>query len=195
LTVGFGFGWVEKMRFFFAITFYLLTWEHSLCLNRADLLDISKQPHDRANLIEELKLFTKGREYAVFISRGESKDILKKSPTFIAKEKIVRGRFLVSEAKYPKSTKLTTVIVTFDESEKVYKKWTITPGYEIINSVGIGDTESRTISWFTTIGIGERKRNLIGLECYNDKMSNWKEITFNGRKIDKLVQGKAIKVR
>ena len=97
----------RKDEVFFAITFYLLTWEHSLCLNRADLLDISKQPHDRANLIEELKLFTKGREYAVFISRGESKDILKKSPTFIAKEKIVRGRFLVSEAKYPKSTKLS----------------------------------------------------------------------------------------
>ena len=124
----------------------LLIAQPLLALNKEEILKIAAKPHSRENLLSGLKIYPNAREYGakewMVTPDGEKFD----GPAFTVKEKVVEGRYMVSEMHIPVFEKPLYMVVTFDTNTETYKKSVLLPEGEIASSTGIRDMKTKTIA-------------------------------------------------
>ena len=178
------------MRFFLPLVFACSL--HAL--DRDTILKIAGQPHDRSNLLQELTIYPDAREYKVSGKGGAIGDELIIMPNLRVKEKIVRGRYVVSEVKFPNQGKPMIMVVTYDKEQQSFKKWILAPGVEkVIECTGVADFNKRTIAWMNQGPLdGE---TTLCIESQSDEASSWKEVVYREGKAIRIILGKASKIK
>ena len=181
---------VGSMRFFIPLFFACSL--HAL--DRAAIMEIAGQPHDRSDILAELAIYPDAREYKVSAQGGPVGGDLVAMPSPRVKEKIVRGRYVVSEVKFPNQEKPMIMVVTFDKEQKSFKKWILAPGVDkVIECTGIGDLKKRTIAWMNEGPLeGE---TTLSIESQSDEESRWKEVTYKEGKAVRILRGRALKIK
>lgn len=69
---------------------------NGFALTKKEMLKISKMPHSRENLADELKIYGEGREYEIEIKVMEPGKEPLTPPKMVVKEKTVQGKYIVT---------------------------------------------------------------------------------------------------
>jgi hypothetical protein len=156
---------------------------------------LAGQPHSRENLIAELKLYPDAREYKITVSSGKTADDLRAGPEIVATEKVVQGRYIVSQAKFPGVENPLIMVVTYDKKTDAFKKWVLLPNGIVGASTGVGDLEKRTIAWISNEAHGKPQVTVLSIETHSDDKSSWKETTLENGKVVAVSRGVAVKTK
>lgn len=156
---------------------------------------LASQPHSRENLVSELKLFPDAREYKITIKSGETVDDLKSNPSLIATEKVVQGRYIISELKYPGVENPLIMVVSYDRKTDVFKKSVLLPNGIVSFSTGVADFKKRTIAWMSNEPQGEPPVSVFSIETHSDELTTWKETYMQNGKVLGVTHGKAVKTK
>ena len=172
---------------------FLVTSLHAL--DKEAILKIASEPHDRTNLLEELIIFPEAREYKVKAQMGRPGETLKPGPEVIAKEKTVRGRYIVSEMKFPGVDNPLVMVVTYDKKTNLYKKWVLDPDGNVSASSGLADGATRTIAWSGGVAGGVDASKFFAIEVHRDEKVTWQEVFFEADRPVWRIEGVAIKTK
>lgn len=162
-------------------------------LDADSIKKIAEEPHNRENLVEALKIYPQAREYKIRMKSGRSAEELDERPEIVVKEKIVRGRYIVSHTKLPGEGNPLIMVVSYDKSMDVFEKWVLLPNGNTASSIGVADFAKRAIAWTSNTQQGEPPITVISLETHSDDKSMWKETYMQDGKIVSVCQGEAIK--
>lgn len=173
----------------------LLLIPNLYAFNAEEIKKIASEPHNRDNLIEELKLYPEAREYKLTARSGISAVELMAGPEITVTEKTVQGRYIVSQATLPGADNPLIMIVTFQEKTGTFKKWVLLPDGMIGSSTGLADQEKRTIAWVSDKKAGDPPGISLSIESHSDDMSTWKETTVQDGKIVAMGDGVARKTK
>lgn len=156
---------------------------------------ISEQPHSRENLVEALKIYPGAREYKIVIQSGESVDDLKAGPEFIATEKTVEGRYIVSQSNFGGVEESVIMVVTHDKDTETFKKWILLPDGAVHASTGVADLEKRTIAWSFNVPAGDPPTNFVVIESHSDDGTEWNATVLQAGKVIAIERGVAVKTK
>jgi hypothetical protein len=173
----------------------LLLATTAFALEPAEVRNIAAEPHDRKNLIEALAIYPDAREYRIIVKSGPSIQQFQESPPIHAKEKVVRGRYIVSEFKLPGMEQTMIMVVTYDKATDTFKKWVLLPDNSIFSSTGVADIPHRTIAWTSDRANGNPPVDVISIETHTDNKTLWKETMLHEGKVTNIVHGTAHKTR
>ena len=184
---------VSQMKYL--IICLLLGVPNLYALDAEAIRKIADEPHSRQNLISELKLYPDGREYKITVKSGKSADDMKAGPEIVATEKTVRGRFIVTQAKFPREESPLIMVVTYDKKTDTFKKWVLLPNGTVGGSTGVADFKKRTIAWISNEAHGESLVTVLSVETHSDDESSWKETTLQKGKVVAVSRGVAVKTK
>jgi len=156
---------------------------------------IADEPHSRQNLVEELKLYPDAREYKIKVRSGKTPDELKGGPEIVVAEKTVRGRYIVSQAKFPGVENPLIMVVTYHKKTDTFRKWVLLPSGIVGASTGVADFKKRTIAWISNQVHGEPPVTVLSIETHSDDKSSWKETTLQKDKVVAVSLGVAVKTK
>ncbi|MFU8893746.1 MAG: hypothetical protein ACNA8L_08970 [Luteolibacter sp.] len=176
----------------FILTCVLIA-NHAFALEPAEIQNIAAQPHDRNNLIEALAIYPDAREYRIIVKSGPSIAQLREGPPMQAKEKVVQGRYIVSEMKLPGMEQPMIMVVTYDKATDAFKKWVLLPDNSIFSSTGVADIPRRTIAWSSDRPNGNPPVDVISIETHTDDKTIWKETMLHDGNVTRIVHGTAHK--
>lgn len=162
-------------------------------MDAGEIRKLAGEPHDRANLVAELKVFPEAREYKVTQKNGAPGGKLAESPQVIAIERTVAGRYIVTEVPGLTGSPSFITIVGFEKGEGVFKKWILTPDGTLAVSTGIADFGKRSIAWVTETP--DHSTVVLALEIHADDKTTWKETILQGGKVVGTTEGVAIRTK
>ncbi|MCU0796442.1 MAG: hypothetical protein MUF31_10955 [Akkermansiaceae bacterium] len=164
-------------------------------LDADEVRKIASEPHSREKLVPELKIYPGAREYKITAQSGKSAEELQVGPEIIAKEKTVRGRYIVSTAMLPGAEKPLIMVVTFQKETETFKKWVLLPDGILGSSTGIADFDNRTIAWTADKADGDPPTTVLVIETHSDDKSTWKDTTLQDGKVIAMSRGVAVKTK
>lgn len=168
---------------------------HLYGLDAEAIKKIADEPHSRENLVEQLKLYPDAREYKITVRSGKSADDLEAGPEIVATEKTVRGRYIVSQVKFPGTENPMIMVVGYDSKTDTFKKWVLLPNGFVGASSGVADFHKRTIAWISNEEHGEPPVTVVSIETHSDNQSSWKETTLQKGKVMAVSRGVAVKTK
>ena len=164
-------------------------------LDKEAILKIASETHDRTNLLEELIIFPEAREYKVKVQMGRPGETLKPGRETIAKEKTVRGRYIVWEIKFPEVDNPLVMVVTYNKKTNLYKKWVLQPDSSVWAFSGLADVATRTIAWTGGVAGGVDASKSFAIEAYRDEKVTWQEVIFEAGHPVWRIKGVSIKTK
>ncbi|WP_367872409.1 hypothetical protein [Luteolibacter sp. Populi] len=167
----------------------------SHALDAEAIRKLAAEPHDREQLLPELKIYPVAREYKITARSGAPGAELREAPAVIATEKVVQGRYLISEAMIPGAEKPLVMVVTFDKEASVFKKWVLTPDGTLGTSTGVADQGKRTIAWVSKTAPGDAAPLVLSLESHSDDKTTWKETILEDGEVVGISDGVAVKTK
>ena len=139
---------------------------------------IAAEPHNREDLIDELKLFPNAREYEVDLFSGPITDRVDgdwevlSGQEHTATEKTVDGRYIVIQVEFSGAENPLIMVVTYDKHIDAYKKWVLLPNGIVHASTGVANrrgglegfqTGNRTIAWISNEAHGEPPATFLSI--------------------------------
>lgn len=175
---------------------FLLVANAAYALDAEEIRRISSEPHDRKDIIEPLKIYPDAREYKITERFAADDKELQDGPEVMAKEKVVRGKYIVSESLFPGTENPLIMVVTYDSKTDNFKKWILHPNGVVSKSTGIADLEKRTIAWVSNSKpeAGD-PITALAIESHADDKSTWKATVIQGEKIIYRSEGLAVKTK
>ncbi len=159
------------------------------------LEEIIASEHDDTALPAELQVYPKARQYdiEVTLSTPEGKEFRAKAR---ANEKWVAGKYIVSEILPEGPGPKYLMVVEYDRSESVYKKYVMHSGAINGYQVGTRIPNTRCISWIdlSPSKIGANIDNLT-IDTHSDLKTTWRSIYFRDGLIERLEMGVASVVK
>jgi hypothetical protein len=162
-------------------------------LDPDEIRKIAAEPHDRAQIMEELRVFPDARKYKVVVQTGVPGSDLQQLPPSETTQKVVRGRYIVSEFPLFGFDDPMIVVITYDKTSDTFKKWMLDPNGNFGSMSGVANLNQRVIAWVTDNPPGNPSSVSLLLESYNDSEIAWKETLFHGGKVVSLSRGSAVK--
>lgn len=160
-----------------------LALQPALALDKEAILKIAKKPHSRENLLPQLGIFADARLYDITVTFFPAEGDPTVGEAFQAREKVVKGKYLVTEFTQPEFGGDLTMVVTFDSKEEHYLKWVLLPDGEVAKSIGLSPKGSRAISWHN---VNEMFTSLT-IEQHSDEGATWIEVhLLDGKTIGKI---------
>ena len=156
---------------------------------------IADEPHNRENLVNELKIYPDAREYKIKVQSGKSTDALEDGPEIVAKEKTVQGRYIVSHVKFPNVENPMIMVVAYEKKSDTFKKWVLLPNGIVGSSTGVANLSKRTIAWISDKPHGVPPITVLSVESHSDEKSSWKETFIQDGRIVSISQGEAVKTK
>lgn len=173
----------------------LLLANAAYALEADEIRKIAAEPHDRKDIMEELKIYTDAREFKITRRDGAADKELQPGPEVLAKEKVVRGKYIVTEIYDQGAENPIILVVTFDNKTDTFKKWTMLQDGSVMASIGVADLEKRTIAWASSWKHDGDSMSLLIIESHADDKSTWKGMIMHGEKIIHRTQGLAVKTK
>lgn len=175
------------------VIFLFLSVLNALSLTREELEKIATMPHDRTNLVEELKMFPEAREYLVQVTLTEVGKQSEKMPALKVQEKTVQGKYIVTTFGSGEVGGVI-MVVEFDKKTQAFHKWVLfSQEGEVGQMVGTVDKESGTVAWLTVKVSGDF--TVMALEKHGDDKVTWTELHLEEGKVVRRLEGKAIKTK
>lgn len=175
---------------------FLLIANVAYALDAEEIRKIAAEPHDRKDIIEQLKIYPDAREYKITERFAEADKELQAGPEIIAKEKVVRGKYIVSESMFPGTENPLIMVVTYDNKTDIFKKWVLHPNGVVSEATGIADLEKRAIAWvMKSKPEGGDPITAFAIESHADDKSTWKSTVIQGEKIIHRSEGLAVKTK
>lgn len=164
-------------------------------LEPAEIRKLAAEPHDRENLLPELKIFPDAREYKVTSKSWAPGEKAVETPGITAREKAVQGRYIVSEILGEGGKTTSYMVVTFDKKDGVFKKWILMNDEKgsFGSYTGVGDLEKRSIAW--VIEAPDHSSVILGLEVHADDKTTWSDTILQGGKVVNRSEGIAIRTK
>lgn len=164
-------------------------------LDSEEIRDLAAEPHSREALDEHLRLYPDAREYRITVSSGMPGEKLEEVPEIVAKEKTVRGRYIVSELRFPGEENPLIMVVSYEKKSDTFKKWVLLPNGVVAGSTGVADFENRTIAWISNKEHGDPPTTVLSIETHSDDKTSWKESVLQATKVVRVSRGIAIKTK
>ena len=142
-------------------------------LEPKEIKELAKAPHDRKGLLVGLEIFPDDRTYQVKVT------ITKPDGSFLGegkasvKEKVVRGRYLVSVFKPPNLDEEMIRVVTFEKETSSYRCWVLSPDNGLAESIGISLQGSRTVRWTNIPDPNSPGKTELSVETHIEGRSTW----------------------
>ncbi len=164
-------------------------------LSLSKLREIVKSDHNEVPLVEALRIYPEAREYNITVT-NRTPDGQQFKGKAIASEKWVDGRFIVSELQLDGPETKFTMVVDYDDEQKLYRKYVIMDdklsGYQVGTRIG----KTRSVSW---IDLSEVKFKFnsdnLTIETHTDTRTTWKTIFFQDGKLQRVESGVALVTR
>lgn len=180
------------MKIIALVVAFLTGWiVPAAALDAGEIRKLAAEPHDRANLVPELKMFAEAREYKVTEKNGPPGEELAAGPEVRATEKTVAGRYIVTEVPGAAGAPSFVTVVAFEKGEGVFKKWILTPDGILAVSTGVADLGKRSIAWVTEAG----DTTVLGLEVHADDRTTWKGSLLQDGKVVRMIEGLAVRLK
>jgi hypothetical protein len=175
------------------LLFLWLLGASAYALDAEEIQALSKKPHSRDGLLEELKVYPDAREYRLTVRTGERAGELKVVAEIKATQKVVDGKYLIFKFQPPELPRELIMVITFDREASVYRKWVLDPDDEVGESFGVALPKQRMISW--TSKPGDDGRQWLSSEVYDDAGGSWSEVILEEGKTVSLVVGEVKKMK
>jgi hypothetical protein len=159
-----------------------------------DINNLAKEPHNRENIIKPLEIYPDAREYKIKVRSGSTADALEAITELVAKEKVVQGRYIVSEAMLPGADKPLIMVVEYEAKTDTFKKWVLLSNGIVGSSTGVANLNTRTIAWASDKAHDEIPTT-VTIESHSNNKSEWKETFMQGGKIMSVSHGEATKTK
>ncbi|HAV64358.1 MAG TPA: hypothetical protein DCY13_18570 [Verrucomicrobiales bacterium] len=164
-------------------------------MDASEIKAIVAKPHDDRNIVPELRVLTLGREFEIVASSGQPGGPLTKHAPVISKDKVVEGRYVVSEFQPENTPAPVYEVVEYDGGEGVYRSWLLFPHGKVVEGVGVALSEARVVSWTRLETPYGDNTQSVSVVKYTDDGGEWNEVIRNGSKIVFLNNGRARKVK
>ena len=151
----------------------LLLFTHTLFgFSKNELLKLAAKDHNRNGLSKELLFFPEGRKFKVHMKLVyPERDI---DPIiFISKDKVVGGKYLVSQSKLPDENNLT-MIISYNKKLKAYKKWIVASNEDTVKEY-LGVRLNNSISWYQIDKNQPDGTLSAGIDTYHKDKVEWVE--------------------
>lgn len=165
----------------------LVTLPSAFALDKEAINALLNKPHSRKNLIPELKIYTDIRKFEVEVTFHPADGDAVAGDSVIADEKVVEGRYVVSE--WDGGAGKLVMVVTYDQKKQVYLKYVLLPDGNVHPSVGISPEGSRAIAWRQSVEGGAVQ--VHSFEQHSDKGVTWTEIVRIDEKVLNVIRGTA----
>ncbi|MEN8695330.1 MAG: hypothetical protein ACN4GG_11960 [Akkermansiaceae bacterium] len=161
-------------------------------LTPEEIRKIADDPHNRTGMTRQLAMmYPDAREYQITMEFRDGQTGQKSKSKTTAKEKVVKGRYVVSQPVREKGEPSFIMIVTFDRERELFIKWILLEGGVLMKQTGVGDLRYRSIAW-----TGEHDGiKSIGLENHDDDTTTWKSSSFKDGKLVYSEKGIARKLK
>jgi len=170
---------------------FLFTIQFAIALTHDEIKHIADQKHDRSDLVKELKIYPDAREYIATAKINVPKGVQDNNET-VVKEKIVQGRYIVSEFKVGDVDMI--MIVEFDSSAGVYRKWFANSKSKEIQEF-IGTAMDRSITWNRIDKYQPSDLVTLMMETHTDTKTRWVESYYKEGKLNFSMIGEALKTK
>ena len=174
----------------FLVTLVLaFSFSTGLALTEKEMLELVKKPHNREGISEAMKIFPDARKIKVLVNIDFPAEAKRKEDPVIASEKVVDGRYLVTQYTLGKEEhKINFISITeYSELEAYYIRWVYNDKTkDVIKSVGVRLKDTNVIGWsmLPTKDEKDQIRFSIGTENYEAKIMKWSERQFvNGKPV------------
>lgn len=163
-----------------------------LALTKEQILEISAKPHSVEKLHPGLSIFPHAREYTIQLELLLLQQKRTAKMELKVKEKIVEGRYIVTQFTPRGAPAEMTIITTFHPPSGLYLKTTLEPDGNIQEAVGTSTPGSRAICW-KSIGQSSGQPSTFSLEQHTETQSTWTEITMMNDTPQLRTRGIAVK--
>jgi len=146
-------------------------------------------------VVPELEFLCLGREFEIRSRSGKPGEKLVEHQPVISQDKVVDGKYLISEFQPENTPSPIYNVVTYDDSATVYRQWTLFPGGKVVESLGLAYPKSRSITWlyFETPYGPNTQSGSIGL--LTDDGGSWREILRDGSKVVLITERSIRKIK
>jgi hypothetical protein len=164
-------------------------------MDASTIRDIAKKPHSRNGLLDQLEIYPDAREYEVTVRSGKSSETLVEGPKVMAAEKVVEGKYIVTEFQPPGAPAPFIMVVTYDVKEQVYRKWLLVPDGPVAEWIGTAVANTRMLSWISIDQQQEANQQILTSEVHTDDGTKWREIILDAGKVVGVIEGTARKTK
>jgi hypothetical protein len=160
----------------FVLALFIGSLSSGHALTKEQILEIAAKPHSVENLHPGLAMIPHAPEYTIKLELTLLERNQNTTMELKVKEKIVGGRYIVTQFK-PKGAPAEMIIVTtFHPPTGLYLKTTLEPDGNIQDSVGTSTPGSHAISW-RSVGHAPNQPSIFTLEQHAPNRTTWTEIT------------------
>jgi hypothetical protein len=157
-----------------------------------DIKALAEAPDNRDGVPEALKIYPAATEYEIKVKLWQPGNDPTHPDAVVAREKLVKGKYLVSTFQPPGLTSDLIMVVFHDEEDDCYKKYVLLPDHTMGKSIGTRVGDSRSISWVSESGKGDGRTVVLTQEVYSDKDTRWREIHVRDGKVVGIQEGTAV---
>ena len=162
-------------------------------MNFEEMQAIVAKEHDDADLVPELSIFSKGREFEVTMVFTYPHNNTKTTHTVKIDAKIVDGKYEVVKFDLPNGFGMT-LITEYDSDNQCYTKWIWQKGDKEARKM-TGVALGRSVSWVLEYETPKGVVKSNGVESHTDDSTEWIESYFLDGKILHSMRGSAKKIR
>ena len=162
-------------------------------LDKEEILEISKKPHDRTGLSKEMKFFPIARGYTAELTIDHPDGETHKIKDIKVEEKVVDGKYLFSKMTHPDAPGDILMVVEFDEKVGVYRKSVMVGDEKVAESIGTVVPDTKSIAWTSTWAEGGMSS--LGNEHHTDGLVRWHEVLIEDGKVVNIQRGVAKKTK
>ena len=112
-----------------------------------------------------------------------------------ATEKVVDGKYIVTEFQPGGAPEPFVMVVTYDQKQKIYYKWLLLPDGNVAEWVGTGVTGKRMLSWLSTDARKGASQLVLTSEVHGDDSTQWREIILEEGEVVRIIEGTALKTK
>ena len=163
----------------------------ALALEKEEIEALLKKPHSRENLVPELGIYADMRKFSIEITFHPVNGEPGVADVIIGKEKVVDGKYIVSEVETPAGK--IVMVVHYDRKRGLYLKHVLSPENEVHIAHGISPKGSRAIAWIQKAEDFGAVRHHV-LEQHTDEGVTWTEILQVDDEVVNVTRGTARKI-
>lgn len=158
------------------IILLVLTAGAAFGLPKDEILRLSKLPHSRENISKEIAFFPDVRVYEVRQTIEHPKNVPNDDRPTIVRDKVVEGKYVVSQYKLRGGPLVFDVIqvTSYSKENMCYKQWSYNKQLNLIYEYrGVRLGETNQISWHSVRPIPKQAPQTVVVNAYHKDRIDW----------------------
>lgn len=158
-------------------------------LTKEQVVELTRQPEDRSNLAEALKIFPSASEYDVTMVVKDAEG--KQTPLkVVVREKVVQGKYIVATTRVPGFERDSVSLAFYDDGQACYRRYYIHGNGAMELYLGIRAGDARVLTWCSAMP--NAANFSVTQEVLQDDKTIWREMMLLNGKVMTSITGEAI---